>query len=156
MTTDEEREQLRTDNTILYEALLRQEEELKLSQQAKQDLREGLKQAIIAINSQQEQVKVLEGLIASQQERITTLERQQAKDSHTSSLPPSSDRFVRPPKSTAHTRAERRLVDNKAIKDILSNRLRPLMQYVFILCSAVSSATMICKPNQQMCRRNVR
>ncbi len=99
MTKDEDLEQLRTDNTILYEALLRKEEELEQSQQAKQDLREGLKQAIIAINSQQEQVKVLEGLIASQQERITTLERQQAKDSHNSSLPPSSDRFVRPPKS---------------------------------------------------------
>ena len=42
---------------------------------------------------------MLEGLIDSQQERINTLERQQAKDSHTSSLPPSSDRFVRPPKS---------------------------------------------------------
>jgi len=99
MTTDEEREQLRTDNTILYEALLRKEEELELSQQANQDLREGLRQAIIAINSQQERVKVLEGLIDSQQERIKILERQQAKDSHNSSLPPSSDRFVRPPKS---------------------------------------------------------
>jgi len=40
----------------------------------------------------------IEGL----QERVKTLERQQAKDSHTSSLPPSSDRFVRPPKSLRH------------------------------------------------------
>jgi len=62
-------------------------------------LREGLKQAIIAIGSQHERVKVLEGLIEALQERIKTLERQQAKDSHNSSLPPSSDRFVRVPKS---------------------------------------------------------
>src|SRR5260370_40308662 len=33
------------------------------------------------------------------QERVKALEGQQAKDSHKSSLPPSSDRFVRPPKS---------------------------------------------------------
>src|SRR6266852_2972770 len=62
-------------------------------------LREGLKQAIIAIGSQHERVKVLEGLIEALQERIKTLERHQAKDSHNSSLPPSSDRFVRVPKS---------------------------------------------------------
>lgn len=33
------------------------------------------------------------------QERVKTLEGQLAKDSHNSSLPPSSDRFVRSPKS---------------------------------------------------------
>jgi transposase len=47
-------------------------------------------------------VNVLEGLIDSLQERIKTLEGQQAKDSHNSSLPPSSDRFVRVPKSLRH------------------------------------------------------
>ncbi len=80
-------------------ALRRKDEELEQSYQANQDLREGLKQAISAIGSQQERVNVLEGLIDALQERIKTLERQQAKDSHNSSLPPSSDRFVRPPKS---------------------------------------------------------
>ena len=99
MTKDEELEQLRAKNTALHEALRRKDEELEQSQQAKQDLREGLTQAIIAIGSGQAHVKALEGLIDSLQERIKTLERQQAKDSHTSSLPPSSDRFVRPPKS---------------------------------------------------------
>jgi transposase len=34
---------------------------------------------------------------------VKALEGQQAKDSHKSSLPPSSDRFVRPPKSLRHT-----------------------------------------------------
>jgi transposase len=38
-------------------------------------------------------------IITRLKERITTLEQQQAKDSHNRSLPPSSDRFVRPPKS---------------------------------------------------------
>jgi transposase len=99
MTKDEELDQLRSDNRILYEALLRKDEELRQSQQANQELREGLKQALMAIGSGQERVNALEGLIDSQQERIKTLERQQAKDSHTSSWPPSSDRFVRAPKS---------------------------------------------------------
>src|SRR5713101_3414972 len=102
MTKDEELDQLRAEKTALYEALLRKDEELEQSQQANQDLREGLKQALIAIGSGQERVKALEGLIDSQQERIHTLERQQAKDSHNSSLPPSSDRLVRPPKSLRH------------------------------------------------------
>jgi transposase len=99
MTEDEEREQLRQENRALREALQDKDIELEQSHQAKQDLREGLKQAIIAIGSQHERVKVLEGLIEALQERIKSLERQQAKDSHNSSLPPSSDRFVRPPKS---------------------------------------------------------
>src|SRR6266699_3307543 len=99
MTEDEELEQLRAENRALREALQDKDIKLEQSQQANQDLREGLKQAIMAIGSQHERVKVLEGLIEALQERIKTLERQQAKDSHNSSLPPSSDRFVRPPKS---------------------------------------------------------
>src|SRR5439155_15009685 len=87
------------ENTALREALQDKEEELQQSYQANQALREGLKQAISALESQQEQIKTCEGLITSQQEHIKTLEGQQAKDSHNSSLPPSSDRFVRPPKS---------------------------------------------------------
>ena len=85
MTKDEELEQLRAEKRVLCEALQRKDEELEQSRKANQDLREGLKQAIIAIEYLQERVKSLEG--------------QQAKDSHNSSLPPSSDHFVRPPKS---------------------------------------------------------
>jgi transposase len=85
MTKDEELEQLRAEKTVLCELLRRKDEELEQSHQANQDLREGLKQAIEAIEYLQERVKALEG--------------QQAKDSHNSNLPPSSDRFVRPPKS---------------------------------------------------------
>src|SRR5713101_3481891 len=99
MTEDEELEQLRAENRALREALQCKDTELGQSHQANQDLREGLKQAIIAIGSQQERVKVLEGLIDALQERIKTLERQQAKDSHNSSLPPSADRSVSVPKS---------------------------------------------------------
>src|SRR5918911_3548866 len=99
MTKDEELEQLRAEKIVWCEALQRKEEKLQQLQQANQDLREGLKQAIIAIESQQERVKTLEGLVTSQQERIKTLEGRLAKDSHNSSLPPSSDRFVRPAKS---------------------------------------------------------
>ena len=97
MTKDEELEQLRAEKTVLCERLQRKDEELEQSHQANQELREGLKQAIMAIESQQEHVKALEGLIDALRERVKTLEGQQAKDSHNSSLPPSSARFVRPP-----------------------------------------------------------
>jgi len=73
MTTEEELEQLRQEKTALCEAMRRKDEELEQSHQADQDLREGLKQAIIAIGSGQE--------------RLKTLERHQAKDNHNSSLP---------------------------------------------------------------------
>src|SRR5260370_28180759 len=85
MTKDEELEQLRAEKMVLCELLQRKDEELEQSYQANRDLREGLKQALMAIGYLQERVKALEV--------------QQAKDSHNSNLPPSSDRFVRPPKS---------------------------------------------------------
>jgi transposase len=99
MRSDEELEHLQQENTALRHALQRKGEELDQALKANQDLREGLKEAISAIKTQQERVKELEGLITSQQERMKTLEGQLAKDSHNSSLPPSSDRFVRAPKS---------------------------------------------------------
>jgi transposase len=78
MDKDSELERLRQENKTL-----RQENEGL--RQENQVLREGLRQAIQAIECLQEQMKALEG--------------KQAKDSHNSHLPPSSDRFVRPPKS---------------------------------------------------------
>ncbi len=54
-------------------------------EQENHTLREGLKQALMAIDFLQERIKDLEG--------------RQAKDSHNRSLPPSSGRFVRAPKS---------------------------------------------------------
>jgi transposase len=99
MTREEELQQLRAENTALREALQRKDEELQQSYLANEDLREGLKHAIEAMRSLQEQVKTLEGQIDCWQERVKVLEGQQAKDSHNSNLPPSSDRFVRAPKS---------------------------------------------------------
>ena len=64
------------------------DEELDRVREENHTLREGLKQALQAIDYLQE--------------RVNELERQQAKDSHNSSLPPSSDRFVRAPKSLRH------------------------------------------------------
>src|SRR6266496_3138326 len=99
MSEDEERQRFQQENMALREALQRKDDELRQSRHSNQDLREGLKQAIIAIESLREQVKTLHGQIDCLQERVKTLEGQQAKDSHNSSLPPSSDRFVRTPKS---------------------------------------------------------
>lgn len=99
MRSEEELEQLRQENTALREEMRRKDEELQQASQANQDLREGVKQAIQAINALQEHNKELEGQIECLQEHVKTLQGQLAKDSHNSSLPPSSDRFVRPPKS---------------------------------------------------------
>ena len=60
-------------------------EELERLRQENQTLREALRQAVEAISYLQQ--------------RVEALEERQAKDSHNSSLPPSSDRFVRAPKS---------------------------------------------------------
>src|SRR5258708_26245767 len=118
MNTDEELAQLRAEKTSLWEALRRKDEELAQVHQANTDLREGLKQAIMAIEYLQERVKALEG--------------QQAKDSHNSSLPPSSDRFVRPPKSGARKRAARSRAGNQVIVAIISSRSNPPMRCSFI------------------------
>lgn len=85
MTTDEELERLQQENQAL--------------QTTNQTLREGLLEAIHAIESLQKQVNDLHGVISAHQERIKTLDGHLSKDSHNSSLPPSSDRFVRVPKS---------------------------------------------------------
>jgi transposase len=99
MSQDEERQEWQAEREALREELRRKDEHLQQVQQSNESLREGLKEAIKALGSQQERISMLEGLIASQQERIKTLEGQLAKDSHNSSLPPSTDRFARAPKS---------------------------------------------------------
>jgi transposase len=71
MTTDEELEALRQANRDLHKQVA--------------SLTQALTTATETINTLQEQVKLLQ--------------EQQGKDSHNSSLPPSSDRFVRRPKS---------------------------------------------------------
>lgn len=99
MRSEEELEHLRQENTAFREEIRRKDKELQQVRKAHEDLREGLKQAIMAINVLQEHNKGLEGQIDCLRERVKTLQGRLAKDSHNSSLPPSSDRFVRPPKS---------------------------------------------------------
>src|SRR6266568_552114 len=99
MMQEEELEQLRAERTAWREIAHEKHREVQQLQQEKQVLREGLKEAIQAIERVQEHAKMLEGQIDVLQERVKILERQQAKDSHNSNLPPSSDRFVRLPKS---------------------------------------------------------
>lgn len=81
-------------------------EELEQLRQENQRLREAnetwqacVRESLVAIGNLQEQVKDLEAVITSQEERIKQLTGQLAKDSHNSSLPPSTDRFRRPIKS---------------------------------------------------------
>lgn len=99
MNKDEEVEHLRTENQHLQEQLQRQEDELQHLRQARQDLRAGLGSAINSLEAYQQQVASLEEAIAGLRTRVNALEQKHAKDSHNSSLPPSSDRFVRVPES---------------------------------------------------------
>ena len=99
MTQEEELAQLRAERNVWRELAHEKNREVSQLQQEKQTLQEALAQAIQAIGSLQEHAQSLSTQIEHLQERVKTLEGQQAKDSHNSNLPPSSDRFVRPPKS---------------------------------------------------------
>jgi chromosome segregation ATPase len=92
MNRDEELDDLRAENQRL-------EDELRRLRQANDDLRAGLRSAINGLEAYQQQVTGLEEVITGLRKRVSTLEQRQAKDSHNSSLPPSSDRFVRALKS---------------------------------------------------------
>jgi transposase len=99
MTQKEELEHLWAERAAWREIAHEKHGEVQQLQQEKQALRDGLKEAIQAIEQLQAHTKNLEGQIDCLQERVKILEGQRALDSHNSSLPPSSDRFVRAPKS---------------------------------------------------------
>jgi len=99
MTQTEDREQLQAELKAWRALAHEKHQEVHQLQQEKQVLREALAEAIQAIERLQEHTQDLEGQIEVLHHRVKTLEGQQAKDSHNSSLPPSSDRFVRRPKS---------------------------------------------------------
>src|SRR6266436_4431102 len=71
MTPEEELRQLRQENTMLREV----------------------------IQQQRELIEQLQKQVANQTEQVKALQDRLSKDSHNSHLPPSSDRFVRKPKS---------------------------------------------------------
>ncbi len=85
MTTEEELKRLRRDQQLLQEHLARRDERIVQLEQQVMQRDERLAQM-------QEQLSVLS-------EQVQTLQAQLKKDSHNSHLPPSSDRFVRRPKS---------------------------------------------------------
>lgn len=79
MNRDVELERLRHENLLLRQAGAVKEEQMKLLKQENHSLQQALKKTFQAVKQVREQVK--------------TLQEQQAKDSHNSHLPPSSDRF---------------------------------------------------------------
>src|SRR3954454_24204713 len=99
MTQEEELAQLRAERNAWREIAYEKHQEALQLQHENDVGSEALKQAMQAIERLQTHAKHLEGQIEVLQERVKLLERQQAKDSHNSNLPPSSDRFVRVPKS---------------------------------------------------------
>lgn len=108
MTQEEELAQLRAEKNAWRDIAHEKHQEVLQLQQEKQAVRESLKEAMQAIEWLQEHAGNLEGQIDVLQERIKLLERQQAKDSHNSNLPPSSDRFVRAPKSLRQKSGQKR------------------------------------------------
>src|SRR5947209_5575740 len=85
MTAEEEMRQLRQENRLLREQVGLQHETISLQGEL--------------IKRQQEQIGLQEQQITLLTEQVKVLQERQAKDSHNSHLPPSSDRFVRQPKS---------------------------------------------------------
>jgi transposase len=92
MTAEEELIHLRQENRLLRKQASVQQETISVQQEL--------------INRQQEQITLLERELSLQQgqmtkfaEQVQALQERLAKDSHNSHLPPSSDRFVRQPKS---------------------------------------------------------
>jgi transposase len=84
---------------IQVEELEQLREENRRPREANQNWPACVRESRQAISDLHMQVRELEAVISSQQERIKTLEGQLAKDSPNRSLPPSSDRFRRPLKS---------------------------------------------------------
>jgi len=99
MTQTEGWEQLQAELKAWRELAHEKHQEVQQLQQEKQVLREALAEAIQAIECLQEHTRELEGQIEVLHDRVKILEGQQARDSHNNNLPPSSDRFVRLPKS---------------------------------------------------------
>ena len=85
MTAEEELIQLRQENSLLREQVGLQQETITLQGEL--------------IKREQEQIRLQEQQITLLTEQVKVLQERLAKDSHNSHLPPSSDRFVRQPKS---------------------------------------------------------
>lgn len=85
MTAEEELNQLRQENRLLREQVGLQHETIGLQGEL--------------IKRQQEQIRLQEQQLTALTEQVNVLQERLAKDSHNSHLPPSSDRFVRQPKS---------------------------------------------------------
>src|SRR5437660_11640022 len=105
MTIEEERMHLREENTFLHEQLAQRDERIQqleaaLDQQhilAQRD--ERIQQLEAALDQQHVLTQQMQEQIGSLTQQVKALQERQAKDSHNSSLPPSSDRFTHQRKS---------------------------------------------------------
>jgi transposase len=100
------------------------EEELVWLREEKKMLRERLAQRDELIQRQQALLAEQNAVIQHHEEQMSSLSEQMkalrdqfAKDSHTSHLPPSSDRFVRKPKSLRAIRARSNREGNQDSRD---------------------------------------
>src|SRR5258708_12408989 len=89
MTIEEELKHLREENKVLREQLVQRAE---ISEQQQE-----------MVSEQNALIQQMREQISGLSEQVKSLRDQIAKDSHNSHLPPSSDRFVRKPKSFTKT-----------------------------------------------------
>ncbi len=102
MTIEEVQKHLREENTVLREQLVRRDEIIQRQQEMlweQNALIQQMREQIRRLNEQNAQVEHMRDQISALSAQVKSLRDQLAKDSHNSHLPPSSDRFVRKPKS---------------------------------------------------------
>jgi transposase len=102
MTIEEVQKHLREENTVLREQLVQRDEIIQRQQEMlweQNALIQQMREHISRLNEQNAQVEHMREQISALSAQVKSLRDQLAKDSHNSHLPPSSDRFVRKPKS---------------------------------------------------------
>jgi transposase len=93
MNRDVELDQLRRETIVLRQTVAVKDEQMRLLKQENHSLRQALKETFQATRQFREQSTILTDQVNTLTEQVKALQEQQAKDSHNSHLPPSSDRF---------------------------------------------------------------
>src|SRR5215831_1576923 len=95
MNRDMELDHLRREMLVLRQTVAVRDEQMRLLTQENHSLQQALKETFQVIRQLREQSTTPTDQVKTLTEQVKTLKAQQAKDSHNSHLPPSSDRFGR-------------------------------------------------------------
>src|SRR6266581_4258399 len=142
MTIEEELISLREENTVLREQLTQRDETIQQQQALLSE-----QNALIQHHGEQ---------MSSLSEQLKALQDRLAKDSHNSHLPPSSDRFVRAPKSLRKPSGKKAGGQAGHRGHHQASGCRRLMRCSFIPSANARTASTICVPNQPACLSDAR